>query len=156
MHKQGGNFASGNKKELLKTTKQQGFRHKTKRNHIKDFDTRLARDQMKRLWFYPMHLGPFIFATRSEAKKVSFGPPQNQGRFAIFAFFYLGPCCHNFEHDVTASETTSGPVLFTSLIFEQKCELWNKKCVFHKSFWKSDGPDPKRWRPRGGEIQATA
>ena len=51
---------------------------------------------------------------------------------------------HNFEHNVTASETTFGPVLFTLLIWRKKLNFQKQSVLVTIAIEKSDGGDPTR------------
>ena len=83
-----------------------------------------------------MFFCPFIFATRSEAKNVSFGTPQNHGILKgrtfcdVCDFRNSQEGCHNFEHNVTASDTTFRPLPCTSLIFEKNANFEKKSAFF--------------------------
>ena len=72
-------FGRENKTETLKTTIQQGFSHETNQNYIRYMKLTFARHGRDTICFFFRHLGLFIFATRSEAKKVFFHTPENHG-----------------------------------------------------------------------------
>ena len=53
----------------------------------------VARDGRDTMFFFLRHLGRLIFATRSETKQVSFGPPPNHGilKGRTFCDFFKSP-----------------------------------------------------------------